>query len=122
MQSEVLALKGMSLMAAVAATTERQQPLTGQLTLTMRHLLHLIVTTMAANPLSTVRNAAYYALDAVLSACTVGPFITHRPRLPRKRWHCSSQPSCTPSAQTRPGQSCCRAHTSRLHASLRPPG
>lgn len=37
----------------------------------MRQLLRLLVTTMAANPLQMVRNAAYYALDAVLSACSV---------------------------------------------------
>ena len=75
-QSEVLALKGMGLVAAVAAMTKEEQMLTGQLTKALRQLLHLLVTTMAANPLSTVRNAAYYALDAVLSACTVGSLFS----------------------------------------------
>ncbi len=69
MQSAFLALKGTALVAALAANSGK--PLVGELSAAMRQLLRLLVTTMAANPLQFVRNAAYYALDAVLGACSV---------------------------------------------------
>ena len=69
MQSAILALKALGLVAAMAANSG--EPLSGDLSAAMQQLLRLLVTTMAANPLQTVRNAAYYALDAVLGACSV---------------------------------------------------
>ena len=65
-QSEALAMKGLQVAAAAAC---RAGPASSGFR--VRRLLHALATTMIANPLSPVRNAAHYATDAVLSALTV---------------------------------------------------
>ncbi|KAK9914779.1 hypothetical protein WJX75_000460 [Coccomyxa subellipsoidea] len=65
-RSEALAMKGLQVAAAAAC---RAGPASSGFR--VRRLLHALATTMIANPLSPVRNAAHYATDAVLSALTV---------------------------------------------------
>ena len=78
MQSEVLALKGLGLIAALggnAAEHALKAPEAGRLGCDqggIRGLLELLVVTMAAHPLSCVRNAAHYAMGALVDSLEVG--------------------------------------------------
>lgn len=66
-QSVVLAGKALALAAAAAAVGGRDQALTP----VVKQLLRCLAVTATGNPAAALRNAAYLALDAVLSALQV---------------------------------------------------
>ncbi len=61
-------MKGLQIAAAAAC---RAGTASGDFGGGVRRLLQALTTTMAANPLQPVRNAAHYSANAVLSALTV---------------------------------------------------
>ncbi|CAL8468738.1 g8278 [Coccomyxa elongata] len=67
-RSEALAMKGLQVAAAAACHAGQACTLFDH---DLQRLLHALATTMIANPLQAVRNAAHYATDAVLDALTV---------------------------------------------------
>ena len=76
MQSEVLALKGVGLVAALGAHTAehaRKAPEARRLCCTQEGegLLGLLAVTMAEHPLPRVRNAAHYAMGALVDSFEV---------------------------------------------------
>lgn len=70
-------MKGLQVAAAAAC---RAGPASSGFSGGVRRLLHALATTMIANPLSPVRNAAHYATDAVLSALTVSFLVPTYPK------------------------------------------
>lgn len=63
-------MKGLQVAAAAACRAGQASTLFDH---DLQRLLHALATTMVANPLQAVRNAAHYATDAVLDALTVSP-------------------------------------------------
>lgn len=63
-------MKGLQVAAAAACHAAQATTLFDQ---SLQRLLQALATTMVANPLQAVRNAAHYATDAVLDALTVSP-------------------------------------------------
>lgn len=67
-------MKALQLAAAAAAhAAARAAPVGVEFGDDVQRLLQVLATTMAANPLPAVRNAAHYAADALLTSLTVSP-------------------------------------------------
>ncbi len=67
-------MKGLQVAAAAACHMGQASALFGH---DLQRLQHALTTTMVANPLQSVRNAAHYTTDALLDALTVSSFPKH---------------------------------------------